>query len=302
MTTPLQIIPPNVVTPATLVSHSVPETDYAEYAAGTTYALKDRVIVAADHMIYESLAAGNIGNTPSSSPDEWAAVRATNRWQMFDQKVGTRTSAANSFTVTVKPGKVINSVCLMELSAASVRVKVTDTATGTVCYDKTSSMVSSDSIDSFYTWFFTPIEYKTQLHTFQLPASADPSIEITVTNTGGTAECGVCIIGAAVSIAPVLAGAKVGTVDYSKKTTDEWGNTSVVARAFASRATFSLMLPKNRVDPVKKFMASIRAMPCLFVGSDAYESTTVYGFPKEFELNIDYPNYANYTLEVEGMI
>ena len=43
----LTVVKPIAVTPSMLVSTDVPEADYAEWAAGTTYAIGDRVIVAA---------------------------------------------------------------------------------------------------------------------------------------------------------------------------------------------------------------------------------------------------------------
>ena len=43
----LTVVKPIAVVPSMLISTDVPETDYAEWAAGTTYAIDDRVIVAA---------------------------------------------------------------------------------------------------------------------------------------------------------------------------------------------------------------------------------------------------------------
>lgn len=71
MATPVKIMPPIEVTYAKLTSSNVAETEHGGehggYAAGTTYALGDRVIVPATHDVWESLAAGNTGNTPASS-------------------------------------------------------------------------------------------------------------------------------------------------------------------------------------------------------------------------------------------
>lgn len=76
----LTVVAPLAVTPAMLVSTNVPETDYPEWAAGTTYAKGQRVILAAQHKVYESAADGNTGTTPRRRPmsqSGWRSGRPT---------------------------------------------------------------------------------------------------------------------------------------------------------------------------------------------------------------------------------
>lgn len=51
--------------------------DPAAYNAGTTYAFGAIIKVVADFKIYESLAAGNVGNTPSTNPLWWRPIAPT---------------------------------------------------------------------------------------------------------------------------------------------------------------------------------------------------------------------------------
>ena len=68
----MRVIRPVIITDAMLISSTVAEPDVAPdaaadpaaYSAGTTYALADRASLAATHRIYESLQAGNTGNSP----------------------------------------------------------------------------------------------------------------------------------------------------------------------------------------------------------------------------------------------
>lgn len=300
MSNALQIVKPINITSAMLISSTVPETDHAEYSAGTTYTKGARVLVTASHLVYESLQAGNTGHAVTD-PAWWVEVGATNRWLMFDQKIGSRTTNTNSIVVVIKPGKIVNSVCLVDVVAASVRIQVSDPVIGAV-YDKTMSMVSSDGIVDWYAYFFSPVEYKQQVMRFDLPPIADPSVRITIANTGDNAECGACVLGTAVEIAPVLMGASVGIVDYSRKERDDWGNYSITERAFSKRSSFRLIVPRNRLDGVYKLMAELRATPCVYVATDTIEATTIYGFAKEFDMNIAYPNHFDMTLELESLV
>lgn len=74
----MKCIPPMTVTPAILTTPPAAEPwAPAAYAGGTAYAAGDIAAVAADYAIYESLAAGNLGNTPNVSPTWWRVIATT---------------------------------------------------------------------------------------------------------------------------------------------------------------------------------------------------------------------------------
>lgn len=73
-------VPPIAITDAVLTSTTVVDVAPAAYAAGTTYALGNTVGVAGAAglvTIYQSLAAGNTGNAPASSPAWWQNIGTT---------------------------------------------------------------------------------------------------------------------------------------------------------------------------------------------------------------------------------
>lgn len=294
------VVRPITVTPSMLTTN-VAEDDYAAYSAGTTYALGDRVIVVADHMVYESLAAGNIGNTPASSPTKWAAAYATRPWRMFDQSIGTKSDRTTSMTVTVVPGAVVDCVALLELSASSVRVKMTDPTYGVV-FDETQNLVSSEGITSWWKWFFSPIKRATRAIFDNLPAFKTASIEITITtDTGSTAECGVCLLGTSTDAGATLSGVSFGVQSYSRKTQDDWGNYSITRRGFSKKLRCKLLVERINADISGLLFASLIDTPALFVASEDYDMTVIYGFVKDFDVNIAYYNYSECSLDIEGM-
>lgn len=74
----MKLIRPFTVTPSNLTSNVV-EIPPAAYNAGTTYAEGDQVSVMGgvsntEATVYESLQAGNVGNTPASSPAWWQPI------------------------------------------------------------------------------------------------------------------------------------------------------------------------------------------------------------------------------------
>ncbi|WGG48920.1 hypothetical protein [Rugamonas sp. DEMB1] len=76
----MRVTPPITITDTMLTASSVVETPPAAYAGGTTYAAGSTAstgIVGGVITVWKSLAAGNLGHTPASSPSWWLNIGAT---------------------------------------------------------------------------------------------------------------------------------------------------------------------------------------------------------------------------------
>lgn len=291
-----------VVTPAMLVSTDVPEADYPAWASGTTYAVGDRVIHVGMHKIYQSAIAGNLGKDPSTdTTGAWSEVSATNRWKAYDKSVSSQTKQASAMSYRLRPGQAITSLAALNLiGATSLRVRIVDPTYGTV-YDKTINLASVPVASGWWNWYFGERRAPTQALLTDLPSF--PMADILLDFVGSSAlAVGVILLGQLRTFSlGVRMGARVGIQDYSRKERNEWGDVVVVERAFAKRASFSLVLTAAEVDALNLFMAEVRATPCLWIGSSRYESTTVYGFYKSFDVVISYFDYSDWELELEGL-
>lgn len=151
----MKIIAPFGLTGTLLTSSTVPENDYAEWAAGTAYSAGQKVMRLTTHKNYEALTA-NTGKTPESNPADWLDLGATNRWAMFDQKVGTSTTATTSMTYVFAVGQVVQAIGFMELSnVKSITVTVTDAVDGVV-YNQTKVLASTLFASDWWHYFFDP--------------------------------------------------------------------------------------------------------------------------------------------------
>lgn len=299
----LTVVKPTVITPAMLVSSNVPETDYAEWASGTTYAKDARVIVAAQHKVYQSLADSNTGNNPAAAaiPPKWIEVGPTNRWKAFDKSVSSQTAQATSISYRMKAGKAVTHMAALNIAGAtSMRVRLDDTTYGVV-YDKTVSLASVPLEAGWWAWFFGERRAPTQAIFADLPSFPAADVLIDLEGSSDLAV-GVILLGQPRTFSMgVRRGARVGIQDYSRKERNEFGDVMLMERAFAKRASFSMLLRAGEVDAMQKFLSEVRATPCLWVGSARYESTTVYGFYKSFEIAISYFDYSDCDLELEGL-
>jgi len=277
---------------------------YSPYNAGTTYALGDRCQDNTNHLIYESLAAGNVGNALTDDT-KWVEVQATNRWSMFDQKVGTQTyQDISPLTVVLRPGIPVDGLPLLELTGQSVTVTVKNGPGGDTVYTNTSS-IDGSIITCFYDFFFAPYSQGSDIALIDLPGHFyDPEITITVSSSSGAVGIGVCKPGSIYDMSNTLSGASVGVIDYSKKETDTWGNVAITEGKWAKTSSVQTMIPKHMFNLVFRALADA-PKPSAFVGSDGqigFDPLIIYGFFRDFKIAIEYPKYYLCNLEIEGII
>jgi hypothetical protein len=297
-----KIVQPITINDGALLASNVSETLYPPYDAGFVFAKGDRVsVIGPDiHEVYESLLDGNVGNTPASSPTKWIYVSTTNPWLMFDKSVTSQTTNSDSIDVSLQTYGRNPCLTLLNLSAAEVRVQMVDDLDGTV-YDKTFSLVSDSGIDDWYSYFFEPVVRLQDLTVLDMPAYAAPIVNVRLSALGEQVKCGALLLGPFTNVGETELGATVGIQDFSVKQQDDFGNYTIVQRAFRKRATFTVIIDGVRVDTLEQFLASLRATPTIYIGSDIYASTAIYGFYKDHQIEIAYAKESVLSIEIEGL-
>lgn len=298
----MKVITPTQITDSLFVSSSVAENDHPEWGAATAYTPGDLVIIAADHDRYEALTS-HTNKPPATNPGDWLYLGKTNRWQMFDEKVGTVTTSVGSLTVKLNPG-IVNAVALLNVTGPSAAsVKVTDPIDGVV-YDRTVALYDPTNVVDWWSYFFEEIRRKEFSLLLDLPTYRGGELEITlITTPEGQVSIGACVVGKLYQHGrSVQQGAAVGIQDYSRKNRDDFGNVEVVERAFNKRARWSLLIPNSEIDIFISRLAALRAVPAVYIGSELYASTIVYGFYRDFDVVVSYPLHSECSLELEGLV
>lgn len=268
MASTLRLIQPVMIDDSVLTASNVPENDAPAWAAGTTYGDAARVI--AGHRVFESLTAGNVGNDPLTSTGKWVEVGPTNRWAAFDQALGTVMAAAGPIVVTLASGAA-DALALLDVTGVAVRVQ----ANG---YDRTLAVASG------------------ALTFTDLPGGA-----VTVTIAGpGTVSVGTLLIGRMVALGVTEASPTAGITDYSRKEVDDFGEVTIVQRAWSKRMQARALIRADAVDTVFDRIAALRAVPALWIGDADTDALTIYGFFKDFSIEIG-DTTAKLSLTVEGL-
>lgn len=252
---------------------NVAEDDYPEWSADTTYALGARVIKVGSHRIHESVVDDNVAHDPAAGGGHWIDIGPTNAWAMLDQAIGTSTTAESNITLDLVADG-IEAVALIDVIGDAVRIE----ADG---YDRTLPVTAGSAI------------------AFDMPPDTGA---VTVTITGaGTVSVGTLLVGKMLMLGVTGASPTAGVIDFSRKETDDFGEVTVVPRAWAKRMSTTALIRTDAIDVVANRIAGARATPCLWSADAANAALTVYGFFKDFTIDVG-ENVSTLTLSIEGLV
>jgi hypothetical protein len=288
--------------------------DEAEWNVATPYIVGDRVIVDSLQSTFECVA-GHTGTAPTlTMTTPWVRVGASNAWKPFDglassQLVGV---TGNSQLVDRMRFRLTgmgrwSTICVLNTICSRVRVQFTDLF-GTA-YDQTINSVDTTFIVDAWTYCFSDPNYITDFVFDGIDGNGSEPIVITVTNdnAGVAVLVGEIIVGNAFEIGVLHTDTKLSLVDFSRKEANDYGDLTLVERAYSNNATFEVSLPADRINRVQGLVRELRATPCVWFPSaaEANDGLLVYGFPREWVVTYVNTNaavpYAYATLEIEGL-
>ena len=195
-----------------------------------------------------------------------------------------------------------------ELSATSGGASIATTGTQSgvhtaraVEYDSTYTLEAGMLDASWYSYLYDPILRDTDTVELEFPRLNNPIIDVWMTATGETVICGGLVIGRRFEIGDSQYGATAGIQDYSVKTVDDFGNYTINERAYAKRGNFTVWLPSARTSGVISQLAKYRATPIVYVGTEVHAGTIIYGFYKDFSVDIAMYDTSVCTIQVDGL-
>ena len=306
-----KVIEPNTLT---LTACSIAESDAvdgATWSNTTTYAID--ALVRHNHVRYKSLTASNVGKDPSVEANNsgtdavWRKIGATAPYLMLDDFVETQTvgTAGTPLTFTL-PFDHANSFALLNLSADSVSVKITDGEGGDgVLFEETIEMVSDLGSYSLYDYCFSRIKNTTDIIRSDIVYGVGGTLEVTVVAATQPPSVGHVVVGVAHYIGDTKPDAETKVTDYSRKIIDDFGVATLVPRSFAKRTSLPIYLHPDQSDYVAGILTSLRAKPCVWVGDNrdiGYNALTVYGWIEDWRSVYSGPNEQQISVDIQGLI
>lgn len=298
----MRVIRPTYITDATLISCSIAEEDftlYPEWDPNLSYQLGYRVTVsdAGVHKVYEAVC-NNPENTNKYPPDwlvvrtgyayvYWTILYATNRWKLFDLIVAPDrcdVPEGDALEIVVTPGE-IDAVAILNADAESFTITLTDGG----------STVHTETI--------VPSVFLASNIIFDnIPSYPSASVKVTcATSAGNTVKVGEIIFGKIKTLGTMKYGVDISIQDFSQKDTDIYGNFSVLERIYSKRIGCTFMIDIELHSGVFHFLQKYRAIPLVWIVSNLYSTTSLYGFYRDFSLTISNPSMVDCSITIEGL-
>lgn len=311
MAKPFTVIIPKTIDDSNFVSSSLSEVDYPNWDQSPnpqlSYNVGDRCIVTTGyHKIYEAIqpvtSTPNTTTPPHTLTTHWVEVGPTNRWAAFDTSGGTFSYSSGANIVFSFTMDRATSIALVELTARSVRIQATAPGYPNY-YDQTYNLGDRAVINNWYDYFTADSFLATELIITDIPAIPATTFTITIENNGNPLQVGNLIVGTNIELGNTKYGAKIGIIDYSKKEVNEFGKATIVKRTFSKKMDVTLDVDNGIIDSVAARLNYLRSTPCLWVGANgAFESLTVYGFYRDYSVEIAYPTHSICSLQIEGLV
>jgi trimeric autotransporter adhesin len=270
------------------------------YSAGTTYAISDVVYDPATYLTYTSMVAANTGNA-LTDPTKWSKGDVINRRKMLDQYNNTQTSSAEEILLCASPQAISAGIYLGNVDATEIRLSVVDLVDGLV-YQETQSLVTSNSDASFYNWGFRRIKRRSYAVSVALPPYANALITIAIRKPGGTAKCGVCVIGPLVDVGLSMYGLSREIRDFSTINFNFDGTSNQVIRNFAKRMDIDVLIANDQIDSVIENLEGYRQKPVAWIGAKEFGSACIFGRYSSFKNVIQNYPLSQMNLQIEGTV
>lgn len=297
---PCFFVPPLPLAVGTNVTTNVPASSAPVYNAASTYAKGAVVIDAVTRFEYESLIANNT-NKPLSDATAWISRGIENRGKMFDVSIGSQTINPNEIVIQLDVRRVVTTLTLLNVEAASVEVTINDPIEGAIPYNGNQSLIEPSGGKSWFNWHFAPVQREDRALFDGLPTYSQAIITIKIKNPGSVAKCGVLLIGKKVILGESAYGTSVSIDDYSVKKRDDFGGWNVLEGEFSETCTLPVQVSEAMLDKVPRILAKYRATACFYVGAEMLKSTWIYGYFERFQHVFSDFGIADCNIELESL-
>lgn len=291
------LIRPTKIAPLMVTASNAGAAD-PEYMASATYTLGARVFLTATGKTYECVQEPAQGKNPATEPLFWLLTKPSNRWSMFDPDISVSTATAGDLTTTLTiPGRV-NAMALFNVVGS--KIQVTQRSTDGTVLAKFSKVLRTQPADWYEYFYVEPEQIQDVVFTGFVPSSGS-RMEIVIT---GPAACAAVVAGNSFDLGDAEWGATTSIVDYSRKTTTAEGIQSFTPGRFSRRMSVRLEQPRERYPAIQRELEKVRATPCVWIGvpgSETYSPMTIYGYYKDFSLEVAYATKHLCSLEIESL-
>lgn len=294
------VVPPINLGAEQLLESNAPASP--AWAADVTYAEDARVV--RNELEYRSLAGGNLGKDPETSPEWWYGLGTLNRLAAFD--VSPRTQcigpADGPLVMRIKPGQRATTMGLLNLTASSVHVLIVDEIDGEELHNETYQLAVSGG--TYWSWFFEPLKQQRDLIITGLVPSTQAVITLTFTGLyGQPAAVGVIGMGLELFVGTAQRGFQGGLQLRGKSYIDRNNNPVRPERGYSRTLSGDVEVERTETNRVMQTLSDLIGVPALWIleeSTNDYDSFTVYGDFERVAARIDEYAFTSFSYDING--
>ncbi len=269
------------VAPTTLTG--VTDESHSEYASGTTYSVGDYIKIDALKSIYRSTDDSNTGNYPPATPTKWTYFGPLNSYRMLaiDEYIGSQTAGTDIVMEFDFSG--MTSFALLDMDFEDLTIKITNEETSTVICETTYTGTTY-GCDSYYEYFYLPLEDVRRIVDCQIPWMANATILYTFT---GATSIGAVIHGILESMGCSLVGTSLKFEDTSTiQKSEVTGFRNVTRYGSVKVVTVDVLQETQYFDNTAIKIEKIIGRNVLFipVSDDNFSEMVTIGYFENFEM------------------
>lgn len=293
-----------------LSTNAAESLEISQWASGVVYAVGALAYydTSGSHRIWKRLVAGSGTDSPDLDLINWQDQGSNNKWAMFDLRASSATSRWPSFEVSITVpdlgGGLIPGTSLSALSLGLF---------GLVCGNVTIQTFAADNVTVTSNVSYGINRFSADapgslvVHDLPLNSYASTRIRVLVNGSYGPgaveAQCASLVLGPGVTMGETKYTPKLGLISYSRKTTDEFGVTTLIKGANSKRLTAQVVIKNTDLDMVYSLLAALDGKPAVFVCSDIanLKPLNLLGFTRDFSIDVEYATKSLCSIEAEGL-
>lgn len=310
----LDVLVPNEITPARLITSPIPEPDPARvmpdgtvgevvWTIGADVTRDARRARTETRRVYRDGVGGVSSTAPENDPIRWFDEGPTNRWALFDAQLSTRTQAPSPSTWVLEPGAATDIEMLGLKNVGEVRVQIHETAGGPLLYDETRSTELYYAEDPHWDFYFSGPGLGNSLSFGDLTINPDSRVTVTISSFDGEPmEIGLLAFGVYEKLGVSQYGFEVTHRNYAYEEVNAWGVEEYRPGLKAKDLRGSAQIALTDANAAEALLSSLLDSGGVFrvtrITELAFMKT--WGRLQPATIRPDGPNLATVTIEVRG--
>ena len=273
----------------------------ADWNVATLYTEGEKAVV--DFLLYQCIQ-DNTGENPTDAASAfWVNIGYANIYQMLNGNSTSYSvySGVGDMEIVIS-GEGVDSIGLFGMTANTVNI-IQDNG-GNETYNNTiNTGFASEGVTDFWTWLFSPFPDLTSTRDIvvtDIPNYGNSQITIKLAGEGDK-SLGMLVAGQVRSLGMANFGTSVSDIDYSTKEPDGFGGYKIVERLFVKTVDYDVTIRTPNVAQAQQLLSAYRTTPVAWIGDNDYESTIVFGFRQDFDIEISNYSISQCSINVTGI-